>query len=261
MEVNMNKTLTRNMAIAFALASFYFCAYSASDANVTNPTPLKIQGKSERSLNRRLSAIANDPGFLKRLDQKGNFRTDQAYLNILNASLAAAKRRLPDVFSITNLEHAITAVCLADSKVFFWIPTDESVIVGWMPLLQKDKPDNAREDVVLWLVPTTTHKTKLSEVWQNRQAALARGTWLQDVLKTGLNVTLKNGVSENKNTPTLRGSVMEHDFEATATENLVQVRASLRTTNETNFPGKPVMTENDLNDMPTVLPFWPPKED
>jgi hypothetical protein len=116
------------------------------------------------------------------------------------------------------------------------------------------------DDLVLWLVPKTVPKTKLSEAWQNRNEPLSHTTWLQDVLKEGLNIAVKDVLLDDKNTPALRGKTTEHAIEATATENLIEVKVSSRPP-ETDFPGKLVVKESDFNDMPEVLPFWPPKED
>lgn len=255
----MKSILKQKIVVGLALAflSLYIC--SASDMNSPNLKSLNVVSEKERSLNIRLSTIANEPSILKKLDQRSNFCSDQAYLNTLNASLAAAKGRLSDVFSTTNLEHMVTAVCLADSKVFFWLPKDDCVLIGWIPIVRKEKPESAKSDIVLWLVPQTIHKTKLSEVWQNRKNA-DQATWLQDVLKVGLNLVPKDVVSARTNGLVLRGSIKPYDLEAIATENIIEVKMSPQVTKDINFPGKPVMAEKYLNNMPTVLPFWPPKE-
>lgn len=227
--------------------------------------PLGIRGELERSLNRRLYAIACDPSLMTRLDQEKNFRTSEAYTATLAASLVEARNVLSEVFSATNMQHAVTALCLADARVYFWLPTDDCVLVGWIPIIRKEKPDVMKNDLVLWLVPQPRKRTKLIDIWQNRVAGRSDSFWLADVLKAGLSVDLAGAELTSQNKTTLQGRIVvsggEHSIVANATEHVVQIEVSLRPKVDRDFPGKPVMGESTLNDMPVVLPFWPPKEE
>jgi hypothetical protein len=257
----MNAETLKEMALALTLiGASIISAYSTPAIE-----PLGIGGDMERSLNRRLHAIAHDPSLMTRLDQKKNFRATEAYAATLTACLTEARNVLPEVFSATNMEHAVTAMCLADARVYFWLPLDDRVLVGWIPIIGKEKSEVVRNDLVFWLVPQPRKRTKLIDAWQNRATGRSDSSWLADVLKTGLGVDLTGVVLANQNKTTLQGRIVvssvEHSIAANVTEHLVQIEISLRSNVDKELPGKPVMAESTLNDMPVVLPFWPPTEE
>jgi hypothetical protein len=262
----MKVEVVKRMALGLILMG----AFVADAASVGEIEPLEMRGEMERSLNRRLYAIAIDPSLMRRLDQKLKYRTTAEYDAALDASLAAARVVLPEVFSATNMDHAVTAMCLADERVFFWLRLDDCTLVGWIPITTTTMPNPnvVTNSLTLWLIPQSRNKTKLINVWLNRDKNRLDSFWLADVLAKGLNVNLARAVLTSQDKTKLQGRIRvsreEHSVDVTATEHLVQVEITLRPIGRI-YPGKPEIRELKVSDEiergSVDLLFWPPKEE
>ncbi|OGV61756.1 MAG: hypothetical protein A2283_23815 [Lentisphaerae bacterium RIFOXYA12_FULL_48_11] len=260
----MNTKYLAIIAIVTAIPCVSVFSRSALEASSTNITAVTIEDESARVLNRRIFEIANNPEILKRLDQRCNYRTDKGYSDVLTSSLLMASRVLPSVFTSTNLNRIITAVCVADSKVFFWFPKDDHVLIGWVPLVSSKDVESYRKEIVLWLVPQVSKRTKLTEAWDRRSTPSVDDSWVVDFLTLALNVKLKNVQKDKVKDKAMRATMCvsnkEHDIGVVSAKSILEIRIPLRSNRDQTLPVAPVAGPDDLNEMPTILPFWPPKE-
>lgn len=140
-----------------ALLGFVLASILATDVySAPSLEPLDIGSVAAMNLDRRLYAIAHDPSLMTKLDQRKCFRNTEAYDARLAASVAVARRVLPELISVTNLQKAVTAMCLADGRVYFWLSLDDRILLGWIPMVLKN--GDAEKKLVLWLVPKKTRR-------------------------------------------------------------------------------------------------------
>ena len=102
------------------------------------PKPLLKGFKCPLNFDPRINAIVRNPKLLWKLDQRYVFSIDKFYGVTLKHAIKASGHFLPYVFYTENTNKLITALCVIDKKVFFWLPETDQNLVGWIPLISKD---------------------------------------------------------------------------------------------------------------------------
>jgi len=249
-----------------ALLGFVLASILATDVySAPSLEPLDIGSVAAMNLDRRLYAIAHDPSLMTKLDQRKCFRNTEAYDARLAASVAVARRVLPELISVTNLQKAVTAMCLADGRVYFWLSLDDRILLGWIPMVLKN--GDAEKKLVLWLVPKKNEASNLSNLWQRHNPIQENAIWFSDIVKEGFGITLAGGVQTNKTVIAFQGrtlvatsiDTMWCAVETKIAERVVQIEIIL--SSKTDSLAQSVFIDADLNyDIDSALPFWPPEE-
>jgi hypothetical protein len=240
-------------------------AIPAKSEDWPSPPAIALPSTVPVRFDRRLDAIARAPDLLDRLDQRRNFQTTERYSEVLHRSVSAAARVLPEVSAEQHIEHLVTAVCVGDERVFFWLPASDRDVIGWIPL-EVGEDQMAQDSLVLWLAPRSGASSTFSQAWSTGQRSVTNPDWTRNVVKSGLHIDIEAvDLDGNDGWPVATSSFKrdgaKHEIELMATDDVLQAKIALLSDKEKEMPGKPKLPERYLNDLPVVLPFWPPSQE
>jgi len=247
------------------IAIFFFFAVSLLTRGGENSlSKIDSNDAAFQGMDGRLRAISANPELLNRLDQQNLYRTPDAYHKMLNRGLSDLSAFAPGIFSSDNRSNLVSALCVYDARVFFWLPQAEQDVIGWITLPDRSSTTKTNRMFAIWIVP---HKGSSKEIqWASPQQI--RDSQFAEILKgvTGKDFSdLKRLAIHDTDHLKINGLIVsqnrKYQMESTLSGKCLQIRMSAIPEDQVKFPGKPVLDDEPLDlTKPIALPFWPPKE-
>ena len=120
----------------------------------------------EGQLDRKLLAIAADPSLLKKIDQKRNFKSGDAYDDMLRATLDRARALLPSLVGEDGATNVTVALCLADGRAYFWKSLGDRDVLGWIPINVVAGRVSKTTRMTVWIVPRLDKESAFAKNWR-----------------------------------------------------------------------------------------------
>jgi len=139
------------------VALFYFVLTLLTQAGESVLPRIDSSEPAFRGMDSRLLAIAANPELLAKLDQKNLYQTKEAYQKVLNRSLREISFLMPAKVSSGSVSNLVTAFCVYDAKVFFWLPELDQDLVGWVSLPGRNSTTGTKKCLSSGLFRIKTH--------------------------------------------------------------------------------------------------------
>ena len=212
----------------------------------------------EGQLDRKLLAIAADPSLLKKIDQKRNFKSGDAYDDMLRATLDRARALLPSLVGEDGATNVTVALCLADGRAYFWKSLGDRDVLGWIPINVVAGRVSKTTRMTVWIVPRLDKESAFAKNWREDGKAKNAAS-VKALMKSALDVDVA-GPKQDKGK--VRGSAKfgrkSHVVQVYVSGNVLQAEVELFSVGSGRRRSKASISPSVLNMFPTSLPFWPP---